>query len=239
MALRANDLKDLVKDIFEIDNFKSKLGDDNEIVVLSFTVDYKDPADDLEHFFEMGYEFVLDADVTAGEMDDGRYKVFVELERGRHVAKQIFELVEGLKKLSGLDRIKFRYYKSFKSYEATEDNLDLIVPKDGNSYKIATDQNQLNNFSTFFGNSFADEISIAEDKISFVRDKNHIAAFNILECGITKEVYNSISGPIMLESKDIAEVLFLTKCIGNYNITKVGDKFIFENSGYAVALEKV
>ena len=43
----------------------------------------------------------------------------------------------------------------------------------------------------------------------------------------------------MLESKDIAEVLFLTKCIGNYNITKVGDKFIFENSGYAVALEKV
>jgi hypothetical protein len=111
MALRANDLKDLVKDIFEIDNFKSKLGDDNEIVVLSFTVDYKDPADDLEHFFEMGYEFVLDADVTAGEMDDGRYKVFVELERGRHVAKQIFELVEGLKKLSGLDRIKFRYYK--------------------------------------------------------------------------------------------------------------------------------
>jgi hypothetical protein len=172
-------------------------------------------------------------------MDDGRYKVFVELERGRHVAKQIFEIVEGLKKLTGLDRIKFRYYKSFKSYEATEDNLDLIVPKDSNSYKIATDQNQLNNFSTFFGNSFADEISLNEDTLSFVRDKKHIAAFNILECGVTKEVYNSISGPIMLESRDIAEVLFLTKCIGNYNITKVGDKFIFENSGYAVALEKV
>jgi hypothetical protein len=42
----------------------------------------------------------------------------------------------------------------------------------------------------------------------------------------------------MLESKDIAEVLYFTKYIGNYNITKVGDTFIFENSGYAVALKK-
>lgn len=239
MALKANDLKDLVKNIFEIDNFKSKLGDDEEVVVLSFTVDYKDPAADLEHFFEMGYDFVLDADVTTGEMDDGKYKVFVEIERNRHVVKQILELLDGVKKLTGLERIKFRYYKSFKSYEANEDNLDLIVPKDANSYKIATDQNRLNNFSTFFGNSFADKISLDEDRISFSRDDRHIASFNIVESGRTSEVYDSVKGPIMLEGRDIAEVLFLTKCIGNYNITKVGDKFIFENSGYAVALEKV
>ncbi len=239
MALKANDLKDLVNNVFEIDNFKSKLGDDEEVVVLSFTVDYKDPADDLEHFFEMGYDFVLDADVTTGEMDDGKYRVFVELERNRHVVNQILELVDGVKKLTGLERIKFRYYKSFKSYEATEDNLDLIVPKDRNSYKVATNQNRLNNFSTFFGNSFSDNINLDEDRISFARENKHIATFKISECGKTSEVYDLVKGPIMLEGKDIAEVLFLTKCIGNYNITKVGDKFIFENEGYAVALEKL
>jgi hypothetical protein len=44
---------------------------------------------------------------------------------------------------------------------------------------------------------------------------------------------------MMIESKDISEVIFYTKTIGNYNITKIGSSFIFENEGYAVALEKV
>ena len=32
---------------------------------------------DLENFIEMGYDFVLDADVTPGETDDGEFLVFV------------------------------------------------------------------------------------------------------------------------------------------------------------------
>jgi hypothetical protein len=37
----------------------------------------------------------------------------------------------------------------------------------------------------------------------------------------------------------MAEVMFLTKVIGNYNITKIGSTFIFENNGWAVALERI
>jgi hypothetical protein len=37
----------------------------------------------------------------------------------------------------------------------------------------------------------------------------------------------------------MAEVMFLTKMIGNYNITKIGNKFIFENSDSAVILERL
>ena len=59
-----------------------------------------------------------------------------------------------------------------------------------------------------------------------------------MSSGTKERVYDQIKGPIMLESKDIAEVMFLSKYIGNYNITKVGNTFIFENSNYAVALEK-
>jgi hypothetical protein len=51
-------------------------------------------------------------------------------------------------------------------------------------------------------------------------------------------VYDAVKGPIVLESKDMAEVMFLTKVIGNYNITKIGNTFIFENSGWAVALTR-
>jgi hypothetical protein len=42
----------------------------------------------------------------------------------------------------------------------------------------------------------------------------------------------------MLEGKDMAEVMFLTKYIGNYNITKLNDTIVFENNGWAVALKR-
>jgi hypothetical protein len=61
----------------------------------------------------------------------------------------------------------------------------------------------------------------------------------IKEFGSKQDVYANIQGPMMIESKDISEVIFYTKTIGNYNITKIGSSFIFENEGYAVALEKV
>ena len=79
MGLRAADLKNMVYDIFEIDSFKSKMGDDRDIVTLAFSVKEKEAAKDLENFLEKGYDFILDADATAGEQSDGTYKVFVEM----------------------------------------------------------------------------------------------------------------------------------------------------------------
>ena len=38
---------------------------------------------------EKGYEWVLDADVSSGEMDDGDYLVFVELERTKKLPEQV------------------------------------------------------------------------------------------------------------------------------------------------------
>ena len=237
-SLRSNDLRHFVKKVFEIDSFKSKIGNDSDVIVLSFTVDGEDPAKDLENFIEMGYEFVMDADVSTGESDEGNYKVFVELERNRHAPKQIRELLDGIQKLSGLETMRFRYFKSFKSQEATLENLESTVPLDKKSYDEATDRNSMNNFSNFFSNSYADELNVVDESISFKRPYSDRIAFNILDSGNKKELYESIRGPIMMENKDMAEVMFLTKIIGNYNITKINNTFIFERNGYAVALER-
>lgn len=236
MSLRHGDLKYLVKNVFEIDSYKSKIGDDEDVVVLSFTVDGEEPAKDLENFIEMGYDFVLDADCTSGETDDGNYKVFVELERNRHIAKQIIEILDGIERLTATDGMRFRYFKSFKSQEATKENIEIAVPTNGNSYKIATDKSMLENFSNFFSNSYVDEVTVVNESIQFKKIYADPVKFDIVFSGSKQEVYNSIKGPIMLESKDMSEVLFLTKYIGNYNITKIGNTFVFENSGYAVAL---
>jgi hypothetical protein len=238
-SLRANDLEYLVKKVFEIDSFKSKIGEDDDICVLSFTVDEEDPAKDLENFIEMGFSFVLDADVTPGETDDGTYRVYVEIERSRHLAEQIFEIIEGVKKLSALDEMRFRYFKSFKSELATLENLEVVVPKNSREYKSAAEEKRMDNFSEFFSRSYADKMQVIDENISFTRPYSDTVKFNILNSGSKKSVYDSVKGPIVLESKDMAEVMFLTKVIGNYNITKIGSTFIFENNGWAVALKRI
>jgi hypothetical protein len=237
-SLHANDLRHFVKRVFDIDSYKSKIGDDQDVVVLTFTVAYEDPAKDLENFIEMGYDFVLDADCSPGETDDGNYKVFVELERSKHVAKQIREIIDGVEKLAGEEKLRFRYFKSFRSQEATEENLASEIPMDADAYKIATERRKLDNFSNFFSNSYADELDVVNESISFKRVYGDTVEFDIITSGTRKEVYEATKGPIVLENASMAEVMFLSKYIGNYNITKIGNAFIFENSGWAVALKR-
>jgi hypothetical protein len=238
-SLRPNDLEGLIKKVFEVDSYRSKIGDDEDVVVISFTVDGQEPAKDLENFIEMGYDFVLDADVTTGETDDGFYKVFAELERNRHVPEQIIEMLDGINRINGGEKMRFRYFKGFKSQEATEENLAASIPLDKESYAIATEKNVLENFSNFFSNSYLEELNVIEENIKFKKAWTNPISFKIINSGPKADVYESVKGPIMLESKDMAEVMFLTKYIGNYNITKVGNKFIFENGNWAVSLERL
>lgn len=237
-SLRKGDLRHFVDKVVEIDSYKSKIGEDKDIVTLSFTVSEEDPAKDIEHFIEMGYNFVLDADVSTGETDDGVYKVYAELERSRHAPEQIREILDGLEVVTNINNFRFRYFKGFTSYEATIENLSEIVPQDSKEYDQATERFYMENFSNFFSNSYTDNITLLDESINFKRIRMEPISFNIITSGSKQNVYDSIKGPIMLESKDIAEVLYLTKSIGNYNITKIGNAFVFENNGWAVALEK-
>ncbi len=237
--LLAGDLRKLVNNIFEVDSYASKMGSDQDIVVLSFTVESRGPAEDLVRFCERGFDFVLDADHSPGELDNGKYKVFVEIERNRRVAEQIDELLNGIKLLSEIDDFKFRYYKNFKSIPATVESLREYIPNNKTIYASNIQENHLKNFSNFFANSFVENIATDNDDLVFQKRQAEPIRMKIKDSGPKHRVYENIKGPIMLEGKDISEVLFFTKYIGNYNITKVGNHFIFENKGYAVALEKI
>jgi hypothetical protein len=239
MALHPNDLEYLVSNIFEVDSYASKMGEDKDVVVLSFTVEDKGPAEDLVNFIERGYDFVLDADATPGELKDGKYKVFVEMERNKHVPEHIMEIVDGVGKLTGIDNFKFRYYKSFTSVPVDEQTLAETIPTNKQDYEVTIKENTLNNFSNFFNRSFIEAINVDDEDIVFQKMYSDPLRMRIKGFGTTKAVYESLPGRIMLESKDISEVLFLSKYVGNYDITKIGDDFVFENSGYAVVLERL
>lgn len=237
-SLKAKDLRNLVDDIFEIDNYRSKVGDDRDTVVLTFTVFEQAPAKDLENFIEMGYEFVLDSESTKGELDDGNFRVFVELERNRHVPEQIVEMLDGISKLTGIDDFKFRYHKEFKSQDATLEKLTSKIPMDGDAYDVSIQTEGLNNFSKFFSSSYVDDIKLLSETITLKRIHKDPITLKIVDFGSKQEMHEQTKGPIMLEGNGMAETIYLTKYIGNYNINKVGSKFILEKEGYALILEK-
>jgi len=236
MGLRENDLKHMLHNVFEIDSFKSKMGDDEDIVTLSFSLRDKAPADDLVKFLEGGYSFILDADATAGEQSDGSYKVFVELERNRQVHEHIYEVLDGVKKISGVNDLKFRYYKNFKSKDATMENLDTHIPKDPNNYGMTRNQTTMENYKNFFNNSYVDSVDLLENNLTIKKPYADPIAFEFVDFGDRNKILKNVSEGFNVDA--YPEILFLTKYLGDYNISKYGDNLVFENEGLALVVKR-
>lgn len=136
-GLEQGDLDRLVHNKLHVDEFKSKMGSDADIIVLSFKVDGKEPARDLMNFIERGYEWILDADISSGELDDGQYLVFAELERDPASAKYIYQLMSDIMNLTDTDLSdwKFQYRKNSREHDITSDNIADIIPMTPESYR--------------------------------------------------------------------------------------------------------
>jgi hypothetical protein len=135
-GLEQNDLKRLVYPELHIDEYKSKMGKDENVIVLSFKVTGREPAEDLVNFIEKGYEWVLDADVSAGELDDGDFLVFVECDREPEVANHIMSMMQDVMNLTDqdLDEWTIQIRSNPTPLELTVDNIKNNVPLTSMSY---------------------------------------------------------------------------------------------------------
>ena len=134
--LEQGDLKRLVHNELHIDEYKSKMGTDEDVCVISFKVSGKEPGADLVSFIEKGYDFVLDADVSSGEKEGGDYLVFVELQRSEELPEQIMAIMNDLMNLTEqtIEDWRVRYYKSTVDSELTPEVLADIIPLTSQAY---------------------------------------------------------------------------------------------------------
>jgi hypothetical protein len=146
-GLEKSDLKRLIHSELHLDEFKSKLGRDEDVVVISFKVKGKEPAADLVSFIEKGYGWIIDADVSSGEMEDGDYIVFAEAERTPEIAKQIMEMMEDVMNLTeqNTDDWRVRYYTDRKDYDLTEESLRSLIPTTPEEYRKKFGTEELDN----------------------------------------------------------------------------------------------
>jgi len=152
-GLEINDLKRLVHTELHIDEFKSKLGRDEDIIVLSFKLTGREPASDLVDFLEKGYDWVIDADISAGEMDDGDYVVFVECDRNPEMPEKIMAMMEDLMNLTDqdLDEWRVHYRSEHVDHELSVDNIRQNVPLSSKEYLSRFGNKELDEMRTAAG----------------------------------------------------------------------------------------
>jgi hypothetical protein len=172
--LEMGDLKRLVHPELHIDEYKSKMGDDADVCVISFKVSGKEPSMDLVSFIEKGYDFILDADVSSGEKEGGDYLVFVELDRNPELPDHIIKIMQDLMNLTeqDLDEWRVRYQKSLIDYDLTKEAMSQIIPLTSEKYqaKYQKDQQEIDALKTAAGvevdtmapkNEFTESLRIA------------------------------------------------------------------------------
>jgi hypothetical protein len=238
-GLRPLDLKEMVYPTFEVDTFRSKMGEDRDVCVVSFRVKDRAPAKDLMEFIEKGYEFVLDADVSSGENNKGEYSVFVEISRTPKLAEQIKELTHGVNKLTGLKEFKFVYHKDSAIHEATEDKIKSVVPSTSSEYDGLMLRKKTNEVRNFFSKTLMDDLTLDDDIITIHKPFEQKIKLRIVKEGETESILEGIQEPILADEGAISEVFWLTKVIGDYAINKIGDQFVFNNGNKAMILQRI
>jgi hypothetical protein len=238
-GLKVGDLEGIVEKRFSIDQYKSKMGDDKDICVLSFICNSAAGAKDLENFAEKGYKKVLDADATPGTMTDGKHRVFIEFPREERLDQYIIEFLDDLKKLTNLKTFEFTYHKRTVPYEASRNNIVEVVPRTAISYTQAIHKIKLGEIHSFFDKFELLEFKLDQNIISVVKSGNkEELKFELHTYGPTQQVLKE-SKAFKIDTDSMAECLYLTKYFGPYNITKTYEnRFIFSKAGQSALVSK-
>ena len=153
-GLKAGDLEGVVNKRFSVDQYKSKMGEDRNIMVLAFTVDSLAPAKDLERFAETGYKEVLDADATPGTLEDGKHRVFIEFARTPEVVPQIIAFLEDLKKLTNIEAFEYTYHKGQNPTAVSMETMGEAIPTTPEAYEQTVNEMRVGQAKNFFDRSW-------------------------------------------------------------------------------------
>lgn len=162
------DMKDHVTPTLLIDEFQSKLGNDNDIITLTFIVDAKAVARDLVVWFERGYEWVIDADTSPGEVLDKKWYVFVEMDRRSSAPTRIIDAIADLKTLTDLKVDDWIVKIDGKKLPATVDAIEENLILNPNEYRKEKDS-ELNEWRNIAGIKSKTTYHLDDDIVAWQR----------------------------------------------------------------------
>ena len=139
-----------MKPTIHVDEFASKMGDDDDIIVISFFVRSQAAARDLVNWFEKGYDWVLDADQSPGEIRPGRYLVYIEMRRRSTAGAKIAEALDDLGTLTEYQPDDWQMHYEGQTNPFSQETFDRLVPLSPKDYRKKKEQD-LNEMRTAAG----------------------------------------------------------------------------------------
>lgn len=140
-GLNYKDLEGMMKSTVHIDEFASKMGDDDEIIVASFFVRDHQAAKDLMNWFEKGYDFVIDSDMSPGEIKPNRYLVYVEMKRRSNVGEKLNEMLNDFNTLTEYkDSAAWTMHYNGKDTPWSVEEFNRQVPRTPAEYRKKMDK---------------------------------------------------------------------------------------------------
>lgn len=147
MTVKYGEMTNLVTPTISIDQYKPKIGEANETVVVAFEVAFEQPAKDLSNLIETDVTESLDVDVSDGPNADGKYMVFVEFERDGKLYENIMNIVKIASQATSITEWKYSYYKGTDSADLTAENLAETVLDNSEEYVLRYTNNEETNES--------------------------------------------------------------------------------------------
>ena len=122
-GLDYHDLDGQIEPVLTVDEYSAKMGKDCDIITMAFIIRNERAGNDLVDWFERGYDFVLDAQVSDGELSPGKYLVFVEMARRTSAPDRIIEILDDLTTLTDIPLDDWVIKIDDQDYPADEEKL--------------------------------------------------------------------------------------------------------------------
>lgn len=212
-ALRPLVLKDLVYEIISIDEYTSKIGENN--IVVAFQVkDNFDAAYDLSSFIEKSPLGALDTEASETPNIDGRYVVFAEFERNGEFPERLLSLLKTIENLCPNPGWKLQLYGVNDpidvDFDVVSERIDLSSPEE---------------LSEFFNNACISTEMLSETiKLNTAYGDLHYKRGS----GKVSESYvkSMIENGVELDDTRLSSILG-----ENYDVMKSGTEYIIGNNG--------
>jgi len=136
------DLEGQIEPRISVDEYSAKMGKDSEIVTIAFTVKCEAAGNDLVDWLERGYNYVLDAQVSEGEINPGKFLVFVEMDRRTSVPERIVEILNDLETLTGMTAIDYTVEVDEEEYDADKDILKQKIMLSPKAYRVEEEREE-------------------------------------------------------------------------------------------------
>lgn len=228
MSLGNNDLKGTILPEISIDEFEPKAGKDTDVIVVAFYANDLPPAEDLNTFIQRGFIDTLDVEVSPSTDDEGRYVIFVEMNRNETFPEKFQALVKDVENVTGKEDWKVKtYFSDDQTFDFNDPalfkylilNPEKYVPKD--KFKM---KNMKESIEQFFKTSYASNLTFEGNTVTITGNRRRIVA-EVVDIGDYDTVIgrNFLSESAFRVGQNPYEAQVLINILGNCNVLPLGD----------------